>query len=250
MTMELTVTDNNADLEMMLDGMLSAETAEPVAAPVEAAKEFIDILASDEMDDLNMALEIAENYNGQTSTPISSTEPTETDAKAAKAANKTTRTTRAARVAKPSVKDLSAVGPEFFVRKGTVAQIAFMEDADVQAEKVATIAAKPDQVKVQEKFENVLLSLAAGKLPSSYTMVAFNVLEAKGEVTIADLVAAYKATPKGGNSTDNLGEGTARAQAGQMGALLPALGLAERVGKSLKLVADSTIAERIRALMV
>lgn len=111
--------------------------------------------------------------------------------------------------------------------------------ADLEANKAAVIRARPAQVKVAEKFDNVLLSIAAEKQPSVYTMAAYRALRAAGELTSADLVK-------------ELGKivqiSTARSQAGQMMALFPALQIAKRDKNKLVLNPDSILAEALNLL--
>ncbi len=59
-------------------------------------------------------------------------------------------------------------------------------------------------------------------------------------MTSADLIACYKAA--------GLGDGTARSQTGQIMALFAAVKIADRIGQTLTLRADSTLATKIRGL--
>lgn len=94
--------------------------------------------------------------------------------------------------------------------------------------------------KVGEKAVNLIAHLAGGAQLSCYTQIALTMLMEKGELTSSELVARYLARP--------YSEGTSRSQCGQMMALLPALGIAERptTGK-LVLIADSPIASILKA---
>jgi hypothetical protein len=118
--------------------------------------------------------------------------------------------------------------------------------ADLDANKAAVIRACPAQKKVQEKFENLLVSIHQGKAPSTYIMDCFRALEAKGgQITSLDLVAALKGTSlKNGSKTYS--EGTARSQVGQIMALFPALKIATRAGNQLTLNPDSLLVEALR----
>jgi hypothetical protein len=117
---------------------------------------------------------------------------------------------------------------------------------DLEANKAAVIRACPAQKKVQEKFENLLVSIHQGKAPSTYIMDCFRALEAKGgQITSLDLVAALKGTSlKNGSKTYS--EGTARSQVGQIMALFPALKIASRSGNQLTLNPDSLLVEALR----
>ena len=131
------------------------------------------------------------------------------------------------------VRDLNDLDAKHFVLTTT-------EPDDLAANKAAVIARRPKQVKVAEKFDNVLTSIAAEKAPSVYVMKAFAALNKTGEITSADL---YKAL-----AADGMGEGTARSQAGQMMSLFPALQIAKRDQNKLILNQESLIAEAIKLL--
>ncbi|SFJ49180.1 hypothetical protein SAMN03159338_1549 [Sphingomonas sp. NFR04] len=73
--------------------------------------------------------------------------------------------------------------------------------------------------KVQEKAQNLIQSIAAGKRLSRYTSVAVRRLVADGMISGKSLVAAYEG--------ENLSTGTARAQAQQMTALFKITGLVQ-----------------------
>jgi len=118
---------------------------------------------------------------------------------------------------------------------------------DLEANKAAVIRACPAQKKVQEKFENLLVSIHQGKAPSTYVMDCFRALDAAGEITSSDMVAALKATStKNGSKT--YAEGTARSQVGQIMALFPALKIAVRAGNKLTVNPDSLLVEALRTL--
>ncbi|MBY3231953.1 hypothetical protein [Rhizobium laguerreae] len=192
-------------------------------------------LASDELADLDLALTKNEVYSEQTSSAVETTElPAPTEAK-----RPGTRTPRAAGAAAAArtPRDISKVADEFFVLNGDPAA---MTADDQAAARVATMALKPNQVKIAEKFENLFTALSAGKAPSTYVMIAFNLLNSKGSMTSADVVGAYKAS--------GLGEGTARSQSGQIMHLFATVGIATRAGQTLTLRPDSVIAGRLRSL--
>lgn len=123
------------------------------------------------------------------------------------------------------------------------------EDPAALAEnRAAVMARRPAQVKVAEKFDNVLLSVAAGRAPSTYTMDCYRALKATGRTSSAALAATLTATDKkGGGGTYTIG--TARSQSGQFMALAPALKIATREGKELVLNPDSLIAMALDALI-
>ncbi|MBP2498366.1 hypothetical protein ABID82_005052 [Methylobacterium sp. PvP062] len=118
---------------------------------------------------------------------------------------------------------------------------------DLEANKAAVIRACPAQKKVQEKFENLLVSIHQGKAPSTYVMDCFRALDAAGEITSSDMVAVLKATStKNGSKT--YAEGTARSQVGQIMSLFPALKIATRAGNKLTVNPDSLLVEALRTL--
>ena len=118
---------------------------------------------------------------------------------------------------------------------------------DLVANKAAVIRACPAQKKVQEKFENLLVSIHQGKAPSTYVMDCFRALDTAGEITSSDMVEALKATStKNGSKT--YAEGTARSQVGQIMALFPALKIAVRAGNKLTVNPDSILVLALRTL--
>lgn len=118
---------------------------------------------------------------------------------------------------------------------------------DLEANKAAVIRGCPAQKKVQEKFENLLVSIHQGKAPSTYVMDCFRVLDKAGEITSSDMVAALKATStKNGSKT--YAEGTARSQVGQIMALFPALKIAVRNSNKLTVNPDSVLVLALRQL--
>lgn len=143
--------------------------------------------------------------------------------------------TSAGRSASRAVRDLSSVSPEHFVLTGDASS---MTDEDLATNKAQVIGLRPAQVKVAEKFDNIFTAKASGRAPSKYTMIAFSLLEKNGTVTGTEITAAFTAS--------GLADGTARSQSGQMMALLPAIGVADRNMKSLTLRSDSNIAAYLK----
>ena len=193
-------------------------------------------LASDELADLDLALTKNEAYAEQTSAAMETTElPAPTPTKPGKV-QKAPKVAGAASAPR-TPRDISKVADEFFVLSGDPST---MSPDDLSAARTATMALKPAQVKIAEKFENLFTALSAGKAPSTYVMIAFDVLEKKGSMTSADVVGAYKAS--------GLGEGTARSQSGQIMNLFATVGIATRSGQTLTLRSDSLLADRLRSL--
>ena len=106
--------------------------------------------------------------------------------------------------------------------------------------KTALIAKRPKQVKIAEKFDNVIAALAVGRAPSVYVTTCFATLDARKEVAGTDLVAALQAA--------DYTIGTARSQAGQIMELFAVLAIADRAGQKLTLRPDSAFAAKLRAL--
>lgn len=206
-------------------------------AEVEAAASGV--IDEETLADLDMKLEVQEGYQEQAA--AGSIENLEDAIKAGEKPAKAPRQARAPREKKEGTtrvpRDINTVAPEFFVLSGDPAT---MDPAALEAAKVDTLALKPGQVKIAEKFENLFTAISVGKQPSRFTKIAFDFLNGKGSMTSTDLVGAYK--------TAGLGEGTARSQAGQMMNLFAAIGIADRVAQTLTLRADSLVAARLRSL--
>jgi hypothetical protein len=122
-------------------------------------------------------------------------------------------------------------------------------EGDLEANKAEVLRKRPAQVKVAEKFDNLLLAVAAGKAPSKFTMDCFRALKASGSITSKELVAALEATPMKTNGSKGYNGGTARSQAGQMMSLFPALKIATREGQKITLNPDSTLADALSAML-
>jgi hypothetical protein len=186
------------------------------------------------------ALDREEAYASQSS-EADTHDPTAVPAAPAKAPRKA----RAASTSTPKApatprapRDLSSLSDEHFVLEGDPATL---DAATLTANRAAVMATVPTQVKVAEKFENVLTSIAAGKKPSTYVVDAFAILDAKKAVTSMDLVAAFKA--------DGYNEGTARSQVGQIMNLFATLKIANRSNSNLTLNPASRLAERLRNII-
>lgn len=123
-------------------------------------------------------------------------------------------------------------------------------DAADAGTKDAMIALRPTQKKIAEKFDNLFVSIAAGKKPSVYTMACLNALKTAKTVTSTDLVGALKAATVGVGKSKGAtyNEGTARSQAGQMMALFAVVGIATRVKQTLTFNPNSAIAAKLSAL--
>lgn len=206
-----------------------------LAGAEETVMETSGVLDEDELRDLEIAVERQEAYEAQDSTPIATVEKQATPAKPARKPRGTATASSSPKTRVP--RDINTVADEFFVLTGDVAAMSDEEKAEA---KTATLKLIPTQVKIAEKFENLFTALSVKKEPSTYTMIAFRLLDQKGSITSGDLVGCYKAS--------GLGEGTSRSQTGQMMALFNAVGIASRSGQTLTLNPDSVLADRLRNL--
>lgn len=245
----------DAEVEAMLGDldMPELETTEAViedaGEPVVDAEVRIEALDEDieaAVSDLDMAEAKAEVYDAADAGSVVSVDEVE-EAHSAPAPEATTKTVRKSKKAdgeatvrvRMDVKDLK---PECFVLDMADA------DADLDANKLAVLAKRPAQKKVAEKFDNLLISAAAGKAPSKFTMDCYRALKAKEAITSAELVAVLTSSEKkSGGATYNIG--TARSQAGQIMSLFPALKIATREGNKITLNKGSTLAGVMDSLL-
>lgn len=212
---------------------IAAEVNDEEAAAVAAADELGDL----DLNDLELtpedeaAIERVEAYDSQESDSDVVTEVQPVAAASAPAAAKRAR--RASGGTRTVIKgDVSKLDPKLFVLSSAA------EPADLDANKQAVIASRPKQVKVAEKFDKLFLALDAGRPQSRYVDLAFEYLEQHKTFSQADLVKHYACS---------MGEGTARAQAGQIMVLFDVLGIASRTKQTLTTLPHSKIAERLRA---
>jgi hypothetical protein len=211
--------EDQVELAASDETILDEETADAIEAEMQLQEAREEVYASQEGDTTN--LEAAET------------------APAAAAPAKTRKAAGAAKPRTPRV-SIDALPVDAFVLTSHVPE-------DLEANKAAVIRACPAQKKVQEKFENLLVSIHQGKAPSTYVMDCFRTLDAAGEITSSDMVAALKATStKNGSKT--YAEGTARSQVGQIMALFPALKIAVRNGNKLTVNPNSFLVEALRTL--
>jgi hypothetical protein len=236
-SLEVEITDAEVEAEfgiqdVVVEEIIVEDDVDLVMAEIEAV-EAVEIDESAIMDEVDAAIARHENYQEQTAAAVATTDPAVVATSATPRKSK-----RTAGPAKPRAEtDLSLLPGELFVLEGDVTA---MDQAALDAAKATTIAAKPAQVKVAEKFDNLLVALNAGRKPSRYTEIALDLLIANTAITSSDLVAAYRSS--------GLGDGTARSQSGQMMALFPALGIAVRTAKSITLNAESNIVTRYKAI--
>lgn len=217
-----------ADMDFSeLDDLVQEEIVEET---LEASNEVPETLDDDLLADLDMSVQRAATYAAQTSAAMPDLEETKTVNATAGTQKTKVRVTKTA-AAPRAPRDLISVPAEFFKCSPT-------DDADDAKTKM--IAARPTQVKIAEKFDQLFAAISVGKRPSVYVSKAFEVLEAKGIMTTADLVTAYKLS--------GLGEGTARSQTGQIMELFKITGIATRTGQTLTSVPTSQVAERLRRL--
>lgn len=239
-TLDELIGDMNTDGVNVDEIIAAQEVAEEESSVIEELPiEELPIDENTELDDAQMAaldadIERQENYQTQVSATVATVDPA-----VVKTSAKKTKTSKSANTGTPRSRsvDLATLPSELFVLTGDVTT---MSAIDIEAEKVATLAARPTQVKIAEKFDNLFTSLNSGHKPSRYTQIAFELLDKNTNVTSSDIIAAYKAA--------GLGQGTAASQSGQMMELFSATGIAKRAGKELTINADSNLAVRIRAL--
>lgn len=144
------------------------------------------------------------------------------------------KVSRATKTSGARVRSLDDVAAEHFVLSNDFA-------GDLDANKKLVISARPSQIKVADKFDNVFLSLANKTLPSAFVTLQFKFLAEKETATTKELVALLQAA--------GYKEGTARAQVGQITTLFPILGIATRSGSTLHLRENSQIAETLADLI-
>lgn len=235
-------------LDALLDDLpLDASQAEVIEEPIEEVEEVVEEVAAelddDVLRDLEIGMERAEAYGRQESTV--ETADAEAVAKAKKEAPAKKARTSAAASTPRVPRDISTVADEFFVLSGDPAAMSQDELLDARA---ATMALKPTQKKIAEKFENLFTAISVGKQPSRYVSIAFELLDQNSTITSTDLVACYK-TAGSKSPTEGYDEGTARSQTGQIMALFDAVGIAKRSGSSLTINPDSLIAQRLRGII-
>lgn len=203
------------------------------AAPVEETVED-DTVSEDEAAALDTQIAKSEAYEEQAASTgtVDLTEP----AKPAK--EKKARAPKAPK-APAAPRDLSSLPDGAFV-------LTVAPPADLVANRADVMSKRPTQKKIADKFDNLLLSVAAGKAPSEYTVHCFKALAAKGTVTQGELVSALTATNSNRGSGYTIG--TARSQAGQFMVLADALGIATRTKNTLVLNTDSSLAAALAAL--
>ncbi|CCG43224.1 hypothetical protein [Magnetospirillum molischianum] len=218
---ETTPANNDAELEALMAEIEGDD------APVEASDEDLEKVAGE------IALEETrqEIYAKQESTVELKDEP---------APSEETKTAKAPKEPREKKERAPRLTLESLPADAFVLTLSDAE-VDLEENKATVIARKPTAVKVAEKFENTLLSIAAGKLPSVYTVQTMKLLRKQGGTAtskqiVEDLMSRY-------------GDGTARAQGSQMMQLLPALKIAERSGNSLTLNAESTLAMAIYGII-
>lgn len=150
----------------------------------------------------------------------------------APAAVKKAKAPKEKKVAAPKIaRDLASLPDEVFALR-----------VGEPADKAAVLAKRPAQVKIAEKFDNLFVSLAAGRAPSVYALTCYRALKAApGSLKMGDLVAALQAT--------KYSIGTARSQAGQIAFLFTSLGVTDKIGGAYTLRPDSALAVMLDAAL-
>jgi hypothetical protein len=111
---------------------------------------------------------------------------------------------------------------------------------DIEANKNAVISMKPLQKKIAEKFDNIFVSIAMDRAPSTFIVDCFQVLYREKTVTSSQLVAALR--------SGDYSEGTARSQVGQIMMLFALVGIATRSNQTLQFNEHSVIADRLKTI--
>jgi len=194
----------------------------------ETPEEIIEALDAEDREAVEGVTAIEEAYDEQTVSTADVVEPE------APAAAKKARKPREAKTSTgpKAPRDLNALDPSVFIIADGV--------TDLEANKAAVLALIPNQKKIAEKFENVFHAVAAGKKPSAFVSITFDVLRKNGSATTTELVAALK--------TAEYSEGTARSQAGQMMALFSIIGVASRNGQNLTFNADAPMSKKLASI--
>lgn len=234
---DLEISGSDDDLEELIEAVDQAVADVVVESP--EIDTSLDDLTLDESDlrKVEATIERQEAYAEQESAIAAAPATTQTVVKA----SKTPRAPATPRVAR----DLNSVAPEYFLLE--VSSVP-LNDAELDQVKADTLKLIPVQKKVAEKFENLFTSLASGRAPSTFIVMAFNLLEKTGTMSSTELVAAYKMI--GAKSdTEGYNEGTARSQAGQIMNLFDTVKIATRTKQSLELNANSAVAVKLRAIL-
>ena len=207
------------------------------AATSDFEEEVIQEHDDDFLDDIDLKMSLKDNYAQQEA--VGADPEAEPPVSTKKARTKSTTP----RVSKPAVeRDLTKIPDEFFVLdEGDPKSFATVSSEHREL----TMKFRPAQKKVAEKFDNLFVSLAAGKMPSIFVVEAFKLLEKEGALSTGMLVVHYTS---GAAGTVYL-KGTAQSQAGQIMHLFRALGVIRANGMVYELNKQSTIAFRLRDLL-
>lgn len=244
------ITEASNETEVSLEQALSE--FDDIIDEAESVDDVVDDGDQSEIEDLNIvadnnlatpeelnlieaAIEKEKIYEEQpVVTPIAVSEVTAAVTDKSKKKGKLSSTRKGGR----SVHSLASVPAEFFVLEEDPSKL---DQSRLDAIKDEVIKLRPLQTKIGEKFDNLFISLAAGREPSRYTKMAFAYLLEKGEATNGEVVKMYQDA--------GLREGTARSQTGQMMTLLSCVKIANRSGQTLTLLPDNTITNRLRDLL-
>lgn len=127
-----------------------------------------------------------------------------------------------------AIRDADAFASAAIAAFGGDSLILDSEEGALTEEQFRERLAEVKQIKVREKVLNLLNAAMNGRTPTKYTQIAGDLLvkaSLNGEnLTIAEIKKAYE--------DNGYKPGTVNAQAGQMMALFPALGMAKRGGRA------------------
>ncbi|WLR90910.1 hypothetical protein [Shinella zoogloeoides] len=234
-------TSTDADLEELIEAVDEAVAGVDTSAVVDDTLTDL-ALDDEELRKLEASIERSEAYEEQESTIQADTQVPQ----AAATTQTVVKPSKTPRASTPRVaRDLKSLDAKHFVLE---VDGLLQDAAGLEATKTATLGLIPSQKKVAEKFENLFASIAAGKAPSTFVVIAFNLLDKTGSISSADLVAAYK-TVGAKSDTEGYNEGTARSQAGQIMNLFDAVKIATRTKQALVLNKDSNLAASLRAIL-
>lgn len=136
-------------------------------------------------------------------------------------------------------RDLSLLPVETFILEGA--------PEDIDKNKADVLKSRPIQKKIGEKFDNLFVSIAAGRKPSTFVLQCLDLVEKHVSISSTELMAAMRlnSTTKG----ENYNEKTAASQVGQIMVLFNTLKIATRDGNKLTLNKKSVIARKINKII-
>lgn len=195
--------------------------------------EVIEELDENEIDAIEIKLELNASYAQQNSAVMDPSAEPPVSKKKSRVLNLKNSMKKASA---STERDLSKIPPEQFQLEGDFTGLVV--DPSVKTD---TLLLRPQQKKIGEKFDNMFISLNAGRLPSTFIVDALELLMTTGRIDNGSLVSLF--------SNAGYHIGTARSQAGQLLKLFEVLKIGKVAGKNtLAFNPISTIAQRISQL--